>query len=317
MTSAHLQDDGYTRSTNLRVSFSALWSTDEALMAGNNQVDRQLVAANLWGNFRRIFVYREFLLNLVRTELHLRYKNSALGFLWSLLNPLLYLVVFSVVFQEFLRAQIPQFAIFLLSGLLVWNFISAGLGSGTGSIISNVSIVQKVWFPREVLPLASVGAALVHFFLQMVVLALALLFFQHEPNWGALALLPFALLTVVLFVTAGALSLSVLNVYYRDVQHLLEVTLLAWFWLTPVVYNHSLVASRLGEYDWIAFLNPATSIVILFQRALHTTPPGYIPDVSLWYYFRNVSIIFIASLALLTLSFRLFRRLDSQLAERI
>ena len=301
----------------LRVSFNALWSTDEALMAGNQQTDRQLVPTGLWGNFRRIFIYRELLFNLTRTELRLRYKNSVLGFLWSLLNPLLYLVVFSVVFQEFLRTQIPQFAIFLLSGLLVWNFISAGLGAGTGSIIGNASIVQKVWFPREVLPLASVGAALVHFFLQIIVLAAALLFFHHEPNWQALALLPFALLTVVLFVTAGALSLSVLNVYYRDVQHLLEVTLLAWFWLTPVVYNHSLVASRLGDNDWIAFLNPATSIVLLFQRALHNTPPGYIPDVSLWYYFRNVSIIFVVSFVFLALSFRLFRRLDGQLAERI
>ena len=301
----------------LRVSFNALWSTDKALMAGNQQTDRQLVPTGLWGNFRRIFIYRELLFNLTRTELRLRYKNSVLGFLWSLLNPLLYLVVFSVVFQEFLRTQIPQFAIFLLSGLLVWNFISAGLGAGTGSIIGNASIVQKVWFPREVLPLASVGAALVHFFLQIIVLAAALLFFHHEPNWQALALLPFALLTVVLFVTAGALSLSVLNVYYRDVQHLLEVTLLAWFWLTPVVYNHSLVASRLGDNDWIAFLNPATSIVLLFQRALHNTPPGYIPDVSLWYYFRNVSIIFVVSFVFLALSFRLFRRLDGQLAERI
>ena len=286
-------------------------------MAGNQQTDRQLVPTGLWGNFRRIFIYRELLFNLTRTELRLRYKNSVLGFLWSLLNPLLYLVVFSVVFQEFLRTQIPQFAIFLLSGLLVWNFISAGLGAGTGSIIGNASIVQKVWFPREVLPLASVGAALVHFFLQIIVLAAALLFFHHEPNWQALALLPFALLTVVLFVTAGALSLSVLNVYYRDVQHLLEVTLLAWFWLTPVVYNHSLVASRLGDNDWIAFLNPATSIVLLFQRALHNTPPGYIPDDSLWYYFRNVSIIFVVSFVFLALSFRLFRRLDGQLAERI
>ena len=286
-------------------------------MAGNQQTDRQLVPTGLWGNFRRIFIYRELLFNLTRTELRLRYKNSVLGFLWSLLNPLLFLVVFSVVFQEFLRTQIPQFAIFLLSGLLVWNFISAGLGAGTGSIIGNASIVQKVWFPREVLPLASVGAALVHFFLQIIVLAAALLFFHHEPNWQALALLPFALLTVVLFVTAGALSLSALNVYYRDVQHLLEVTLLAWFWLTPVVYNHSLVASRLGDNDWIAFLNPATSIVLLFQRALHNTPPGYIPDVSLWYYFRNVSIIFVVSFVFLALSFRLFRRLDGQLAERI
>ena len=119
------------------------------------------------GGIRQIFSYRELLFNLIRNELRLRYKNSVLGFLWSLLNPLLYLVVFSLVFQEILRTQIPMFAIFLLSGLLIWNFLSSSLTSATGSIIANSSIVQKIWFPREILPLASVGAALTHFFLQL------------------------------------------------------------------------------------------------------------------------------------------------------
>jgi ABC-2 type transport system permease protein len=286
-------------------------------LVGGVVIDRQDRPTGALESLRRIFAYRELLANLTRNELRLRYKNSILGFVWSLLNPLLYLVVFSVVFQEILRSQIPLFAIFLLSGLLVWNFLSASLSAGAGSIISNASIVQKVWFPREVLPLASVGAALIHFFLQSLVLTAALFVFRQEPDWAALALVPFALLTVVLFASAGALGLSALNVYYRDVQHLLEVTLLAWFWLTPIVYNHSLVADRLGANDWVAFLNPVTSVVLLFQRALHNPPPGYIPDVSLWYYFRNVSIIFAFSIILFVLALRLFRRLDNQLAERI
>ncbi|MBT6201443.1 MAG: ABC transporter permease [Bacteroidetes Order II. Incertae sedis bacterium] len=280
-------------------------------------INRQDRPTGAFGSLRRVFVFRELLINLTRHELRLRYKNSILGFVWSLLNPLLYLVIYSVVFQEILRTQIPLFAIFLLSGLLIWNFLAASLSAGAGSIINNSSIVQKVWFPREVLPLASVGAALIHFFLQSLVLTAALFVFRQEPDWVALALVPFALLTIVLFASAGALSLSALNVYYRDVQHLLEVTLLAWFWLTPIVYNHSLVASRLGSNDWVSFLNPVTSIVLLFQRALHNPPPGYIPDVSLWYYFRNVSIIFVFSLISFVLALRLFQRLDNQLAERI
>ena len=133
-------------------------------------------------SIRKIFSYRELLFNLTKTELQLRYKNSVVGFIWSLLNPLLYLVVFSLVFQEILRTSIPMFAIFLLSGLLIWNFFSSSLNSGTGAIIWNASIVKKIWFPREVLPLASVGASAIHFFLQACVLVLALLIFQHQKK---------------------------------------------------------------------------------------------------------------------------------------
>ncbi|HSL59750.1 MAG TPA: ABC transporter permease, partial [Acidimicrobiales bacterium] len=114
--------------------------------------------ANVWA-------YRELLGNLARKELKVKYKDSVLGFVWSLLNPILYLVVFSLVFREILRVQVPDFGIFLLSGLLAWNLFSAGVSAGTASIVGNAGLVQKVWFPREILPLANLAAALVHFFL--------------------------------------------------------------------------------------------------------------------------------------------------------
>ena len=119
------------------------------------------------GRIREIAAHHELLLNLVRLELKAKYKASALGFAWSLLNPAMYLVVFYVAFDLILGGGIPRFPIYLLSGLLVWNFFTAALNSGTGSIVAGQGLVKKVWFPREVLPLASVGAALVHFFLQL------------------------------------------------------------------------------------------------------------------------------------------------------
>ena len=115
---------------------------------------------------RDIWTYREFLVLSVRTQLSLKYRNSTLGFLWSMLNPALYLVVFYIVFQLILEQRDPAFAIFLLSGLLVWNLFSTGLAGATGSVVGNAGLVKKVTFPREILPLAAVGAALVHFFLQ-------------------------------------------------------------------------------------------------------------------------------------------------------
>ena len=286
-------------------------------MTEKQETPNRAYTAGSSGSIRKIFSYRELLFNLTKTELQLRYKNSVLGFIWSLLNPLLYLVVFSLVFQEILRTQIPMFAIFLLSGLLIWNFFSSSLNSGTGAIIGNASIVKKIWFPREVLPLASVGASAIHFFLQASVLILALVIFQHEPNWAAVSLLPLALLTVVVLASAGAITLSALNVHYRDVQHFLEISLLAWFWLTPIVYNYNLVADRLGDSDWISMLNPITPVVLSFQKALHNPPEGYLPDVSLWQYLQNLALVLFVGLVLLAGSLRLFRRLDSQLADKL
>ena len=151
----------------------------------------------------QVWRYRELLGNLVRKELKVKYKNSVLGFLWTLLNPMLYLVVFSVVFQEVLRVEIPYYAIFFLSGLLAWNFFATTLSAGTGSIVGNAQLVQKVWFPREILPLASMGAAMVHFALQMIVLAGAMAVFQRSPNLEYFPALGVAI--VVLLILSAAL----------------------------------------------------------------------------------------------------------------
>src|SRR3954462_7105244 len=145
-----------------------------------------------------IALHRELLLNLVRLELKAKYKASALGFAWSLLNPAMYLVVFYIAFDVILGSGIPRFPIYLLSGLLVWNFFTAALNSGTGSVVAGQGLVKKVWFPREVLPLASVGAALVHFFLQLLVLIAALVLLRHPVGWAEIPLLPLALADLIL-----------------------------------------------------------------------------------------------------------------------
>src|SRR3954466_14984163 len=113
----------------------------------------------------RIFRYHELLVGMGRKGLKIKYKNSVLGFAWSLLNPLLYLVVFYIAFEKILGSGVPAFPIWLLSGLLVWNLFSAALAGATTSVVGNAGLVKKVAFPREILPLAAVGTALVHFFL--------------------------------------------------------------------------------------------------------------------------------------------------------
>lgn len=268
---------------------------------------------------RHIWQYRELLGNLVRKELKVKYKNSVLGFLWSLLNPLLYLVIFSIVFQEILRTQVPYFAIFLLSGLVVFNFFSNSVNAGTTSIVSNAPLVQKVWFPREILPVAGVGAAFVHFCLQLLVLLGALLAFTRAPDWRfASAIIP-ALIAVALFSTALAIIVAAANVYLRDTQHLVELVLLAWFWMSAVVYPYNQVAERLGRYDWVPLLNPVIPIVLAFQRVLYNPDPadGILPVEPLSWYLRNLGIVCVASFGLLLFALWMFGRLEDNFAEEI
>lgn len=277
--------------------------------------------------FADIWLYRELLVGLVRKELKVKYKNSALGFFWSMLNPALYLVVFYVVFQLVLKNGIPYFAIYLLSGLLVWNLFSTALAASTGAIVGNAAIVKKVSFPREILALASVGASLVHFFLQGCVLLAALLGFRYAPSPKYLVLVPVALLALLLLAAALGVFLAAVNVYARDTQHLLELVLLTWFWMSPIVYQYRLVADRLGENAWLYRLNPITPIVLTFQRAIYnrTEPvmgngqkiPILPVDAGPFWYLSQLLVVIGVSAVLLTLALRLFGRLEGNFAEEL
>lgn len=276
--------------------------------------------ASLAGRLRDLVNYRELLVNLVKMELRAKYKSSALGFAWSLLNPMMYLVVFYVAFNIILNGGIPRFPIYLLSGLLVWNFFTAALGSGTQAIVNGAGLVNKVWFPREILPLAAVGAALVHFFLQMSVLVVSLAVFQHPVGWKYLLLLPIALLALIQLTVALSLLLSAANVYLRDIAHFVELALLGWFWVTPIIYPFTQITEELGGRAWPALLNPITPIVLTFQRAfygLFGNPPVIRPTLEFWWYFRNLMVVGGASFLLLLVALRVFRRLEGNFAEEL
>lgn len=288
-----------------------------------------------------VWQYRELMGNLVRKELKVKYKNSVLGFVWTLLNPTLYLVVFSLVFAEVLRVQVPYYAIFFLSGLLVWNFFSTAVSAGTTSITINAQLVQKVWFPREILPLAAIGAAMIHFFLQALVLVAALGIFRRAPSAEYLVALPLAFVVLLILAAALAIALSAVNVYLRDTEHLLELAILAWFWLSAVVYPYRQVAERLGHSrEWMATLNPVMPIVLTFQRVLYnpddaplawyTNGPRYdplsqYPDQPTpalihhpldWYITRLLTVGGVSILLLLG-ALWLFGRLEDNMAEEI
>jgi ABC-2 type transport system permease protein len=264
-----------------------------------------------------VWRYRELLRNLVRKELKVKYKNSVLGFVWTLLNPTLYLVVFTIVFEELLDSGVDYFAIFFLSGLLAWNLFSAAVSGATASIVGNASLVQKVWFPREILPLAAIGAALFHFVFQASILLTALLVFGRAPDWALLPLVPLALIVLVVVAAALGVLLAALNVYLRDVQHLLELALLAWFWMSAIVYPFRLIDEKLGDNATLALLNPVIPAVITFQKAIYNPADDTVPTHGAGWYATALVATGVAWFLVLILALHVFGRLEDNFSEEI
>jgi len=232
------------------------------------------VRPSAWKRIKELVAYREILGNLIRKEVKVKYTSSKLGAIWSMLNPLLYLVVFSVVFGVILKSKAPDFAVYLLSGLLAWNLLNTSLSLSARSVVDNANLVKKVYLPREVLPLASVGASLVDFALQTLVLVIFMAATRHFVFGPNLLLLPISFVALLILTSALSLWVGALNVRYRDTQHLLNLALLTWFWFTPIVYASAFLQDRLqahGQWLWILYLvlNPMADIVIGFQRAIY------------------------------------------------
>jgi ABC-2 type transport system permease protein len=254
---------------------------------------------------------REILANLARKELRVKYKSSALGVAWSMLNPALYLVVFYVVFTYFLPNQVPDFPVYLLSGLLPWTLFTTGLQGATVSVVGGANLVPKVAFPHEMLPLAAIRAQLVNFFFQVVVLVAFL----------GIVLLPLALTVLLLFTTALGMATSALNVRYRDTGHLVDLALLAWFWSTPIVYPASLVQDNLEGAFSLYLLNPVANIVLAFQRGIYggvsQEALQSLPAPGLTWYGIRLLVVGAISGVLLYFSWRLFFRRSGDFAEEL
>jgi ABC-2 type transport system permease protein len=277
---------------------------------------------------REVYAYREILLNLIRKELKVKYTASALGAVWSLLNPVVFLAVFSFVVKV-LGTGVPDYPLFLVSGLLAWNLFSVALANGSRSVVDNANLVKKVAFPREILPLSVVGVTLVDFVLQTAVLLLFMLAFGYGFHLQALILYPLSFATLVVFTTGAVLWASALNVRYRDVQHLIGLGLLVWFWMTPIVYPGGQVQDRLtaagaplSPHLWTVYLlNPMTPIVSGFQRALYVsiTPDGVrvLPDVSLLALVGMIALVLAFAIGLLMFTWRLFFHLSGDFAEEL
>ncbi len=223
----------------------------------------------------KVWHYRELLKNLIVKDLKLKYRGSFLGFLWSLLNPLAMITVYSIAFKYILRIQLENFTLFLFTGILPWTFFSATAMASTEAVISNANLVKKIYFPREILPLATVLFNLVQFLMALAVFFPVLIFLQGKLSWALLAY-PVVMLLHLAFTVGVALLLSAITVFYQDVKHLTEVGLMTLFWITPVLYHLSMVPQQ-GQ---ILFkLNPLTVYITAYQDIVYW---GRWPAMETW-----------------------------------
>lgn len=273
-------------------------------------------------SFREIADRRELLALLVRRELRAKYKNSALGFAWSLMRPLAQLLIYYVAIGQFLGAArlIPDFAIFVFAGLTVWTLFNEIVQSGTTSVVNNAGLVKKIYLPREIFPLGAVGGAIITFATQFALLVVATIVLLRFPLHPQLAYAPASFVLVVTFGTAIAILLSAVNVYLRDVEHLTEVVLLVLFWASPIVYSYRFVDDILGGgvLAEIYLANPVTLGVLAMQKAMWlagaSPEAGQVwpPNLEL-----RMLVAFLVSLVLIWIAQRVFSRLQGNFAQEL
>jgi ABC-2 type transport system permease protein len=291
--------------------------------------------------FAELWRTRELLVHLTQSDIKVKYKNSALGLLWSMVSPLMQLAIFWLVFGFILKNGYPHFVVFLFAGLIAWNFFSGSLNTATGIIVERAGIVKKVAFPREILPLSTVGAQIFYFSMQALAMAVILVILQATPDWSLLWLLVPAMAALLVLASGFSVLLSALNVKLRDMRHLIEVAMQLWFWLTPIVYPYEKLAPHLQAlriHGWnphlgfLYLLNPMTPIVLTFQRVLYphlvvqstnypqTPTPRYLAVLPTWgaatYVGLDLAILAFGAL-LLVFAVRVFGRLEGNFAEEL
>lgn len=257
-------------------------------------------------NLRQLPRYRGLIQTLVVRELKARYRGSVLGYLWSFINPLLLLLIYSFVFTVVIpnrdeRAQ--PYALFMFCGILPWTWFSASLSEASNSLIANGNLIKKVLFPAEVLPIVSVLANMVHFFLGLPILAFFLIWYQKPIHASELIWFPVVVFVQLLFTTGLALILAALTVHFRDIKDILANVLTLWFFATPIIYTWMMMEQYMGYLNW----NPFTHLAISYQEILFFDGP--------FGHWKWLLAIGAGSVVLCTVGYWLFDRLRDSFAE--
>ena len=245
--------------------------------------------------FSETYRYRELIWALALKELRVRYKRSVLGFVWALLNPLLMMLVLTLVFGTLMRFSIPHYSIFLLSMLLPWTFFSQSLAYSVESIVANGELLKKVRVAKLVFPVAALVSNIINFLLSLIPLLLLIGVLRFPIHWTWLYL-PLPMLGLFLFTLGTAFFFATINVYYRDVTHIIQIVLQAWFYFSPIIYSLEFVPAH---YRWLFRLNPLLYVLNGFRLSIYY---GMLPQL------QSVVMSLACGIAALAIGFGVFRR---------
>jgi len=255
-------------------------------------------------DFKELWRYRELVYFLTWRDIKVRYKQAVLGVAWAILQPLLTMVIFSVIFGNLLGTPsegIP-YPLFSLTALLPWQLFASALQRSSISLVGNSNLITKVYFPRLAIPLASVFASLVDFLVSFVVLIGVMIYFGYWPGWNLFLLIPMVLLTILTALSVG-LWLSAMNVQYRDIQHMVPFIIQAWMYASPIVYPIETIPE--GLWRWLYGLNPMVGVIQGFRWVIVGGTP---PDLTMLISFGAVVLLLVSGLYY-------FRRMEKTFAD--
>ena len=248
--------------------------------------------------------YREFLKSNVKKDIRGKYKGSFLGVLWSFLNPLLSVLVYAIVFPYIMRIKIENYLIYLITGIIPWTFFTSAIGMGMTSVLNNANIIKKVYFPRIILPISSVTSCLVNFLISCVII-LAFCIFSGVGISVQLLWLPVVALIQYIMLLAFTFILSAIEIYMRDIEHIINFILSMVFYVTPILYTPDVFPKNLA---WLLKLNPMTYLVNAYRSIFfYQTTPSY----------TGLGIVFLFSIILFFIGYFIFEKLQKGFAEEV
>ncbi len=257
-------------------------------------------------NLKLFWFYRELLINLAKREISARYKQSILGYAWVIINPLAQLVVLSFVFSTILKVPslgVP-YIVFLSVALLPWNLFQLSLTSSSGVLVQNSSLITKIYFPREILVYSTIIAKIIDFSFSLVILAILIAIFRVPIYWSILWV-PIIFAIQIIFTLGISLFVSAFNLFYRDIQYLLTLFLLIWFYLTPIAYPIEAIPEK---FQFIMSLNPMAVIINAYREVIIG---GGHPNIT------SLLTGLIISIVIFTASFLLFKKLERSFADYV
>jgi len=254
---------------------------------------------------KELYNYRDMIGSLVKRDLRGRYKGSVLGFLWTFINPLFQLIIYTIVFSYILKSDIEKYYLFLFVALIPWIFFQTALVGGSSTVITQKELVTKIYFPREVIPIAYVTSCFMNMLFCFVIIFIVVAIAQVPMTIPALLCLPLVMIIEFILALGVGMIASAVTVYLRDFEHILGIIAMAWMYMTPVIYPRSIVPEN---FVGIFNVNPMTPIIEAYRDILYL---GQVPQIT------SLLHAFVSGIIILVIGFIVFAKLKRHFAEEL